>query len=632
MQDVENQQRGEATKPAARVVAESPPRVARVRRAIRTRRIVGWVVLCAPMLAAVALDLARRGYRLGSMGWADRGYYALAALEGLVVWGLLLYAASRRRGVVRWGAALLFVVGMTCTLGGQAYFFDQYDVFLGVNVMADFFKQFADIESYLLGDLVTLLGAVALVVAARFVIRSRRRPASYAAILGPVLALGALLLPMQHRGFAASTTAVTIEPGSTQPHKLRPAVRHSLPVPALVPHPARPRNVLFLLLESVRADATCIGYDPDCRRTENTNKLLPDRFPLTQMRSMDSTTALSLSVLWTGTGSDASRKVMLTWPLIFDYAKAAGYDTAYWTSQDLDFGNFRQFVQNLGVSHFVSATELYPQSDLKLGAPERLLADRVNQEIGELKQPWMAVVHFSNAHYPYYVSDRYPRPFKPYRAGKGESAEAAFRNHYQNSVWQQDLHIAAIIKHLQATAAGKRTVIVYTSDHAEAFLEHGQTGHTFTVLEEETHVPAWIYAPPGTLSEEEEENLRAKKDAYNFHVDIAPTLLDLMGVWHAPGIAREKELMPGHSLLGPTVTEEPLALTNCGAVWSCDFQNWGYVQGPIKLESRAWARGWHCYDDRTDPLEQHPLLPATAVCDSLIDHAMRTFGRLPGGH
>jgi len=41
------------------------------------------------------------------------------------------------------------------------------------------------------------------------------------------------------------------------------------------------------------------------------------------MRSMDSTTAVSLAVLWSGLGPTESRDNLHTWPLIFDYARAA---------------------------------------------------------------------------------------------------------------------------------------------------------------------------------------------------------------------------------------------------------------------------------------------------------------------
>ncbi len=272
------------------------------------------------------------------------------------------------------------------------------------------------------------------------------------------------------------------------------------------------RNVLFVILESVRQRATCTVYDPACDRTEATNRLLPNRYSFTQMRSMDSCTAISLAVLWSGLYPTESRDTLHTWPLIFDYARATGYDTAFWTSQNMMFGNARLWVKNLGVSQFVSATDLEPTADLDIGAPEHLLAAHVNANIGKLKEPFLGVIQLSNVHYPYYVDPNGPQPFQPAEMSKGPDENDAFLNYYQNAVYQQDQHVARILEYVRSLPIGPRTVIVYTSDHGEAFREHGQMGHTFSIFDEEIHVPMWIDAPPGTLTPEEEANLRKKKD------------------------------------------------------------------------------------------------------------------------
>ncbi len=635
--------------PRPRVEAEKPARVASLRRVARRRRYLGWLLLLVPALAAVALDFLRRSGRLDELGWHYRLDYAVAVLESMLVWATLLYAAARRSGAWRWVAAVLFVLGITFSFGGQQYFFDQYHAYLNVdvsvfasNLMDSVWNQlFADIGTYLKANLPPFLGALALVWIARRTLRPRRRPAQVMGVVAPLMLVAALFIPTQHRELQACTPDVLYlnavgglirtQFGYTdQSHQLRPKLRHSLPVPHLAAHPARRRNVLFLLLESVRADATCIKYDPDCKRTEASNLLLPHRYPFTQMRSLDSTTAISLSVLWSGTGPQASRKIMHTWPLIFDYARAAGYDTAYWTSQNMLFGNARLWVKNLGVNHMFTATDLDPTADLDMGAPEGLLAKRVDRDLEKLKEPWMAVVHFSNVHYPYYIDPKLPQPFQPATTSKAPEKNASFKRYYQNSVYQQDLHLADIVRHLRATPAGRRTVIVYTSDHAESFREHGQMGHTFNVLDDEVHVPAWIDAPPGTLSGSEQKALEEKQSSYVFHVDIAPTILDLMGVWDDPAIAKYKTRMEGHSLLRPVLTTEPLAMTNCGGVWSCAFENWGYIQGHIKLEARAWDVAWHCYNLASDPFEKFDLGMSTPVCRSLRDKAMHQFGRLPG--
>ena len=371
-----------------------------------------------------------------------------------------------------------------------------------------------------------------------------------------------------------------------QSNQMRPRARESMPVPPLRPIATPKRNVLFVILESVRADATCIDYDPDCRRTEATNRLFPKRFAFPQMRSMDSTTAVSLAVLWSGLSPAESRDNLHTWPLIFDYARAAGFDTAFWTSQNMLFGNARLWVKNLGVSKFFSATDLDPTSDLDMGAPEGLLADRVNRELGSLHEPYLAVIQLSNVHYPYFVDPNGPQPFQPSTTSKAPS------------------------------------------DHAEAFREHGQMGHTFSIFDEEIHVPAWIDAPPGTLTEEEAKVLAAKQSDYVYHVDLAPTILDLMGVLGDPSIAQYQSRMIGHSLLRPALSEQPLLMTNCAGVWSCAFENWGIMQRNLKVESRAWDVGWKCHDLRRDPyeLEKYDL----SECGDLVKLAEAAYGRLPG--
>jgi glucan phosphoethanolaminetransferase (alkaline phosphatase superfamily) len=625
----------------------SAERVRALRGRARLRRVAGLALLLVPALAIVGLDLARRGERVLEFGGLYRWTYLGAMLESMLVWATLLYAASRRRGWGRWPLSLLFVIAVTFTLGGQQYFYQQYHAYLNIDVslfasnfMDSVVNQlFADIGTYAKANLPPLVAAIALVWVARRVVRPRRKPARVMAALAPLTLIAALFIPTQHRHLQAATPdvlylhavggLVRTQLGLTdQSNQTRPRARKSLPVPPLVSRVDTPRNVIFVILESVRADATCVSYEPECKRTEATNRLFPDRFGFSQMRSMDSTTAVSLAVLWGGLLPNEDRETLHTWPLLFDYARAAGWDTAYWTSQNMMFGNARLWVKDLGVSQFVSATDLDPTSDLDMGAPEHLIADYAIENVGKLREPFLAVLHLSNAHYPYYVDPELPQPFQPSTTSKAPNDNAAFFNYYQNAVYQQDRHLAAFLGHVVRSELGPRTVIVYTSDHGEAFREHGQMGHTFSIFDEEIHVPAWIHAPAGLLSEEQQQQLRRKQDELVFHIDMAPTLLEIMGLLDAPEIARYQQRMPGHSLLRPELSEQALPMTNCAGVWSCAFENWGYMRKNMKLGARAWDPGWRCYDVLADPYEEKDLGPA--ACGDLEEHAMRTFGRLPG--
>jgi glucan phosphoethanolaminetransferase (alkaline phosphatase superfamily) len=605
-------------------------------------------ILLAPTLIVLSVDVWRRGPRLRSLEGEYVLTYFAAVVESTVLWAALIYAAARRRGVLRSISAVLFVVALTFAIGGQTYFYQQYNAYLNVDVslFAANFKDsvinqlYADLGNYLQAKLPPFVLAILLVWVARRVLRPQRSPAIALGVLAPVFLIASFFVPTQHRHLQASTPDVLYlnavggllrtQLGFTdQSNQLRPRARASLPVPPLQRDPTLPpRNVLFVILESVRADSVCVTYDAACRRTEATNLLLPNRFPLTQMRSLDSCTAISLAVLWSGLLPIESRETLHTWPLIFDYARAAGYDTAFWTSQNMMFGNARLWVKNLGVSKFTSATELEPTADLDMGAPEALLAPRVNHDIEELKEPFLGVIQLSNVHYPYYVDPEGPLPFEPWSTSKAPEDNAEFKNYYQNSVYQQDQHVAAILSHLRASPLGARTVIVYTSDHGEAFREHGQMGHTFSVFDEEVKVPAWVEAPPGTLTANEQAALESKRDQRLTHIDLAPTILDLVGVLGQPAIAQYAEKLPGHSLLRPELTSAPLPMTNCAGVWSCAFENWGYMAGTRKLEARSWDPGWKCYDLAADAHEQRDL--GLAHCADLVGLARTTFGRLPG--
>ena len=622
-------------------------RLARLRRVIRSRRLLAPLLLLVPTLVVLGMDLSRRSARLESLDAWHKGYYVASLIEGTLVWAVLLHAASRRRGALRWLAAVLFVVGFTFAVGGQTYFYSQYNAYLNLDVslFASNFKDsvvnqlLADFGNYLRAKVPPLCIALALLWLARRFLRAPRLRARITGFAAPALVLASFAIPAQHRHLQAAPPDVLYLNAvggllatqfglSDQSSQTRPRARQSLPVPPLHPAPTPKRNVLFVILESVRADATCVEYESGCRRTEATNQLFPNRFAFPQMRSMDSTTAVSLAVLWSGLSPVESRDNLHTWPLIFDYAHAAGFDTAFWTSQNMLFGNARLWVKNLGVSKFFSATDLEPTADLDMGAPEGLLADRVIAEFDTLREPFMAVVQLSNVHYPYYLEPSGPQPFQPSTTSKAPEDNPYFKNFYQNAIYQQDLHLAKMLSYVRSTEAGKHTVIVYTSDHAEAFREHNQMGHTFSLFDEEIHVPAWIDAPPGTLTPDETRALQQKQHEYVFHVDVAPTLLDLIGVNQDPAIAQYQKRMPGHSLLRPALSTQPLLMSNCTGVWSCAFENWGIMQKNMKLESRAWDSGWRCHDVAKDPLELKNL--DLSECGDLVKLADEAYGRLPG--
>lgn len=622
----------------------------RLRRIALARRRIAWAILGAPVLLVLFVDIGIRGARLLDLRGKHVASYAGAVIESALLWGLLLFSASARRGALRWVSAALFVALATLSLGSQIYFQRFYSTYINLDALlfATSFSEsvlghmHADGTNILVAVVPPLAFALTLVWASRNVVRPRRtRKSTALRILAPLVVIPAFAIPCSYRTVQASTPDVIYLhamggvikqiTGMKPPAHVRPGLRTPPVMPRLLPAPSlgkvsRP-NVLFIITESVRADAHCSAKTDVCPISPATNAALPRRMPLLQMRSNDSTTAISLAVLWSGLPPTASRADLHGFPLLFDYAHAAGFDTAYWTSHHMMFANSRLYVQDLPTSHQTGATDLDPLADLDLGAKDELLTERIRHDFPEMREPFFAVAHYGNTHIPYRI-DPEDAPYGPYKDSRSPEDNEAYKNYYLDAVHMQDRTIADMIRFVRAQPFGERTIIVFTSDHGEAFREHGQLGHTGAMLDEEIHVPAWIDAPEGTLTDEQIAAIASHQNDIVFHTDLAPTVLDMLGIARDPAVSKWTSSMPGQSLLGPIDRKEPVALTNCAGVWGCAFRNWGMMLGSRKLEAREWDTTWHCYDVLADPNEQHDLGPA--ACGDMATRAEALHGGLPG--
>lgn len=613
----------------------------------RRRRWLGLLILVSPALWILMHDLLVRFAHIMHFDRPHKLAYAASVFESLIFWGVLLYVAARRRGIAAHLCALLFVVLYTLAAGVEGGFHSFYNVYIShdgqVHSKSIFWSVFGSLtltNPIVFGHLLLAFSlSLGWIWLARRLVRPRRWGRLIVPAFVPFVLAAVTQIPVSYWTPIQSTmpdmiyfngiTAVVKEHlGITHESPDRRVQRRNPePVPKLRAAPKRPRNVLLILQESQRADVTCVKYDPACDlATPFSNEIVKERMPLMQLRANASTTAISISNIWSGVPPTEKRDVMHSVPLLWDYAHAAGYDTAYWTSQNLMFGNARLYVQDIPVSHRCVASELDPAADLDTGAYDSLVTDRVIEEWGELKEPFFAVVHYSNVHFPY-VYDENDAPFQPSEMDKGAEKNTHFKNYYKNVVYLSDKAVGRLLTHIRNSDSGQRTVIVYTSDHGESFREHWQLGHTSSLYDEEIRVPGWIWAPPGTLAPEEEAAIRSAEDQFVFHLDFCPTFLDLLGLWDEPLMRPFRARMIGHPLTRPERTFSPMPLTNCTWVWECSFRNWGMMLGHMKIEAREWDGEYHCFHLDKDPEELTNL--GERACTPLPDLARSLFPEMP---
>ncbi len=629
--------------------AEAPvPAASSARRsAVRLRRWAARALLFLPPVAVIALDLGKRKARVLSFEGTELLFYFASCAIGILLWTSLTAVATRSKGFARWPVRVLLAVVALLAVGGQIYSYLRYGAYVNARAVLVGTSFLPSVGQQLWFDRWTfakvLVPCLALAVAVP----------TFAARLAPMRsrARGWLCLDV---ALLAALTAAFVSPdrGAEQGQppdvmyvnamgqlarahwdhnetveRLHPGPRTPEAMPALVAHPAAPgrKNVVMIITESVRAQSVCVEYSPDCKYTPFSNPLVKDRYPVTQMRSLDSTTAISLAVMWNGLAPTSKRADIHSAPILWEYAHAAGYQSAYYTSQHMLFGNSGTWLEGTPWQRHVSATNLEEDATYEIGADDGKLVDWALADLDKLKEPYFVVLHLSNTHFPYKIDDA-DTPFQNEAAKTKGEAEVVDR--YQDAIYLQDRALARFLERFGQRREASRTVLTYVSDHGEQLREKGAVGHTGTLYDQEIRVPFWVAAPPGTLSAAEEEALRGHANRHVTQLDVFPTMLDLLGLWDAPAIARFKERVSGQSLLRAGYEEgRAVVMSNCTELWACAFKNWGAMRGTKKLIANQGDRSWNCFDVATDPKEEEHL--DLAACGDLLPLAEKTLGGRP---
>ena len=96
----------------------------------------------------------------------------------------------------------------------------------------------------------------------------------------------------------------------------------------------------------------------------------------------------------------------------------------------------------------------------------------------------------------------------------------ALSNRYDNGVSQADAEIERVFSTLKDKGYLDNSIVVISGDHGDGLGEHGHLGHTRYLFQEDIRVPLLVFGyEAGEL----------KNNRFATHVDIAPTILDLIG-------------------------------------------------------------------------------------------------------
>jgi arylsulfatase A-like enzyme len=280
------------------------------------------------------------------------------------------------------------------------------------------------------------------------------------------------------------------------------------------PDPAVPRSLLIVTIDTLRADR--IGaYGYAAGRTPAIDRLAARGVRFDRAFAPAPITLTSHASLLTGLyppGHGARHNGMRVAPgvgTLAEILKAHGFATgAFVGAFPLD----RRFGLDRGFDLYSDTMPRAPDGRVQNERPGDEVVDAARAWLANLagreQSPFFLWLHLFEPHAPY-VAD-------PARGPAGRSLPASDR--YDDEIARADGLVGRIVEVLGARAAS--TLVVFTSDHGEAFGEHGEIAHSVFVYDTTLRVPL-IVAGPGIQA-----GLVAA-GAVSL-VDVVPTVLDLL--------------------------------------------------------------------------------------------------------
>jgi arylsulfatase A-like enzyme len=338
------------------------------------------------------------------------------------------------------------------------------------------------------------------------------------------------------------------------------AVVPETPAPA---DAARP-NVILVSIETLRADhLNYMGYEKRVT-SPNLDRLAREGLSFTRAYSQAPWTKPTMTSLFTSLYPSQHGVVTILAVLNRDvatlpkalardgYHTASFYSTSYAWSPSFGFTeSFGKFPS--GDPYFISPISPRPfyikmmqhsiltlalRITFPLDAYWYYDAGRINRKVEEWldsrpPSPFLLHVHYLEPHEPYFDHPFTHLQYDP-RAGWNLSS---LLSRYDSEIRFVDGAINDLLTMLEIRGLLEGAIVIITADHGEEFLDHGGWGHRQHLHGELLHVPLILWGP----GREDLPPGRVLDDLVST-VDIAPTILDLVGTPVPDGFAGQSVL------------------------------------------------------------------------------------------
>ncbi|UCC40460.1 MAG: sulfatase-like hydrolase/transferase [Candidatus Aminicenantes bacterium] len=310
------------------------------------------------------------------------------------------------------------------------------------------------------------------------------------------------------------------------------------------------QNFLLITIDTLRADRLSC-YGSQYPKTPNIDNLAERSMLFSRAFANTSTTLPSHANMLLGTtpnhhGVHENLNFIVSEELLTlaEHLRNNGYSTgAFVGAYPLDsrFGlsqGFDLYDDKYSRVHSVNLSSLERNAEAVIEAALDWLKGRIS--------PWFLWVHCWDPHTPYDP----PEPFK-----------SQYRDHlYEGEVAYVDWVMGKLFDHMKENKLFDSTLIIFTGDHGESLGQHGEETHGFFAYNSSIWIPLIISLP---------EKASGRIDDYVSHVDIFPTVCDVLGI-NMPPFLQGISLLP--ALKGKKLPERPI-----------------YFESLYPYYSRGWA-------------------------------------------
>jgi arylsulfatase A-like enzyme len=359
-------------------------------------------------------------------------------------------------------------------------------------------------------------------------------------------------------------------------------------------------NFILVSLDTLRADAVSV-YGAERRATPNLDSFAKDAVTFLDASTTYPTTTASHMSLFTGLYPGAHQ--VLEWPTrlkpdvptLPDLLAQAGYRTGAVTENGMLFAN----------AGFVRGFDSYDEVTDKLREDTPgWAAEVVDRGIAWLQkypqEQFFLFLHTYQVHEPYLAPegyDQFPLPEDtPYRK---------YQQAYKAEVLYTDHQMGRLLAALKPLGLSQNTVVIFTSDHGEAFGEDGKLTHGYSLHEEAMRIPL-LMRVPGRM----QSGLRITAPVSL--VDLLPTMTSLAGV-------SNPKILQGRSLLAAAAGQSDASLVDRKLYMQRRIPDNKGDQFAIRVGTQKWLIGPGIEDVERFELSRDPREENGITSDAIIE-------------